>query len=270
MVPERKFVPIPYHEGMGAVWGKGLVRRRTALRAGAAAAVLLLALPLGGEEPTREMRRHWVFTGRSDQKLYTLTQIIRFDEARNVVRVVVEETGGASLLLTETRSLRDQTLEREIRDVKRKAFVRARTQLPFPAAAPGRADDYASYRGASEASSFTLETDGATASGTAAEWKDPDRGRDLRSELRRSLDPLFLEELERMRGGLIARDELAPFCHELLAFVLHGEACGRVSGKLSPAPADCAFDRSFGYPCSDAQKEKIERAAAEHRTLESY
>lgn len=88
-------------------------------------------------------------------------------------------------------------------------------------------------------------------------------------DARRNLESRFLRLLEEMIGG--KRDPLRfLFCRNF-AMVDSELQCDDGSFLTTrPAPPDCAFDESFGFPCGDDRKRTIEDAARKGKILEIY
>lgn len=98
----------------------------------------------------------------------------------------------------------------------------------------------------------------------AAEWF---------STLRETLDPHFLESIERLRFGFFGNVESggAMFYNGAGQWLLHG-ICDEQPQTLARVgvPPDCAFDKSFGHPCSDEQLATVEQAATDGVPLDHY
>jgi hypothetical protein len=148
--------------------------------------------------------------------------------------------------------------------------------VQFPFAAHTRDETITEARGKpggrSIALKLTIETPGIVLSMTEDEWKDHGKAREWRTQIRESLDPVFLESLERLRAVFRADPRLQAFHDVLLEYVFHGGHCDDGAARIvvEPAPPDCEFDAAAGFPCREKQKERVAKAAKESRLIEVY
>lgn len=224
-------------------------------------------------ERSKEFRRHFVAVTKKGTSLYQLTVIteLRKDEARHFV--LIEDAQGNDYLLSHVWDYSRQESQYELRDLRRKVFVRATHSYPYKSRT--REETIAEAKAHPELAkdlSLTIETPGTIRTAKESEWRDPEAAREWRSEIRESLDPAFLEALERMRGGLFHGEPIMDtFCSIVIQFVLHGANCESTELlELRPATPDCLFDASFGYACSDRQKERVADGEAQKKLLDVY
>ena len=178
------------------------MRPRLAL---AAIVVWLMAIAAQTQEnpgSVSEVRRHFVAKTVNGSVLYTATDITRMtpDHDLNVVALLTDRK--TSLILTRDRDYREQDVIYEIRDPNRKAFVKVSFSFPFSART--REETIAESRSGKTRvgeQKLTMETPGLVISMGEGDWRNPDKAREWRSEIRESLDPVFLESLERLRGA---------------------------------------------------------------------
>jgi hypothetical protein len=117
----------------------------------------------------------------------------------------------------------------------------------------------------------TLDTNGGKWEAVETEWQTTDRLHQLRTEVRRSMNPTLLEGIERMRSMALGTDEIEPLAKMVTTYIVHG-AEGEINVSLvdTTAAPDCEFDKSFGYACSDRSLERIKKAAEQHRPIQEY
>ena len=113
-----------------------------------------------------------------------------------------------------------------------------------------------------------------TAERTAKEtpWRSDPAAVDWKAGLREGLPSGTLDLLERMSAdGLFDHDALEMFWHFGAGKVLYAPRCKpETSAVIRPAFPDCAFDRAFGYACTEAQKTRIEASRKKKSKLTLY
>jgi hypothetical protein len=234
--------------------------------------LVLLARPAFAQHI--EIRRHYEVTEQLVPRnvRYVVTEIVTSaGEAETRSVYLVEESNGDRFVLMDRIDFLTQESVKEITDLATKEYARATAYMPYKAST--RTETIAEMKRLKGASadadwSTVLDVNGVTAEGVDGGCASP-AWRDQRSALRRAATPQFLERLERMRPLLSRAATLTMFCYGLLRFVLYEEACdSRVrTAELQP---DCTYDASFGFPCTEKQKQKIAQAAAQNKVLTRY
>jgi hypothetical protein len=225
-----------------------------------------------GDDKVTEVRQHFVAKTVNGQSLYVATDITQLtkDHDLNIIALLTDR--DTVLIFTRDRNYSGQDVTYEIRDSKRKAFVKL--TFAFPYAARTRDETIAEAKTVKTTGSkkFTIETSGIVISMDETDWRDPDKAREWRSEIRESLDPIFLESLERLRGAFNVDPRLRLFHDLVLGYVFHGRECDEESdGTLVlPVTADCDFDRRAGFRCSEKQIERVKKALADKEQLLAY
>jgi hypothetical protein len=224
-----------------------------------------------GVQPAREVRRHFVATTQKGATLYEVTVITRTkpDEDQHVV--LIEDAEGNDYQLTHIRSYLKQETEYELRDVRRKTWVKTIYAYPFKSRT--RDETIAEAKASPRLDiPLTVETPAAARTAKESEWKEVDNARQWTGEIRESLDPVFVEAIERMRGGLFVGEAIMEnFCHIVVRYVLHANDCSNAGNMdLRPAQPDCLFDASMGFACSEKQKQRVSDAVDSGKELTHY
>lgn len=96
--------------------------------------------------------------------------------------------------------------------------------------------------------------------------------RELRYSIRQTVPPFLLEGIERMRGTVFAMDTADIFYEAVGRYVVYESEADAMPPELQEVtlPPSCAYDKSFGYPCSAEQEKKIEAAAEAGESLSTY
>jgi hypothetical protein len=236
-------------------------------------AFLAVQDPGSPSEVGKEFRRHFAAVTKKGAELYKLTVITELRKAEARHFVLIRDSNGHDYLLSHVWDYSRQESLYELRDPGRKIFVR--TTYAYPYKSRTREETLAEGKAHPELAkdlSLTIETPGTIRTAKESEWRDQEVAREWRSQIRESLDPDFLEALERMRGGLFhGEPTMDMFCSIVMQFVLHGADCENTDFlELHTAPPDCLFDASFGYACSDRQKERVANGESEKKLLDTY
>lgn len=206
---------------------------------------------------------------------YVLSEVHNVADAGDTqLLLVLDRSTGQRFIMTRRYDIENHRSVMQIGDVAGKKYVRLWYALP--SAAKNRSELVAELR--ANPSLFdvadpvvTLETPGFSFTANASDFKKTGpHGRWL-SDLRESLDPAFLEGLERMRAALFASEPGSTFYLTLGKYLFHGD-CEPSGGNATIAfeSPDCDFDKSFGSPCSDRQLELIAKAKDGSRVLTKY
>ena len=224
-----------------------------------------------GVPPAREFRRHFEATTRKGTFLYEVTVITRTKPDEDQHIVLIEDSEGNDYRLTHTRSYFKQETEYEFRDVKRKTWVRTIYAYPFKSRTRDETVAEATKSPKLDIP-LTVETPSAARTAKESEWNEAENARQWTGEIRESLDPVFVEAIERMRGGLfVGHPIMENFCRIVVRYVLHANDCSSTSHmELKPAQPDCLFDASIGFACSEKQKQRVSDAAAAGTELLLY
>jgi hypothetical protein len=222
-----------------------------------------------------EWRSHVTVNDARGDVLYVLTDMHRVEDAGGSSEVLVlDKVTGQRFLMTRKFDVENHRSLMQISDVAGKKYFRLWYLLP--SAMKTRGD----FTVVLELSPrlldlvdpiLTLETPGASHTVRESELSSAVTNGRWVSDLRESLDPAFLEGLERMRSSLFGIAIGEPFYSTLAQYLFHGGCSPASTGAnvIEEFP-DCAFDKSFGFPCSDRQMERIAKAREEKRTLDRY
>jgi hypothetical protein len=210
-----------------------------------------------------ETRHHYHFSDEPSGLRYRMTRIFRMPnntETRSIC--LLEEGSGARMTLSDTSDYLAQTNVLEITDLETKDVARVTVRFPYKSAT--MKETIAEARAHPDLESIdlptTIEVNGVSAHAKESEWLSERHARAARSSLRRAGSAAFLERLERLRP-IAADRELMLFCIHLLRHVLYDAPCEEEL-QAQEAFGDCSFDASFGHPCSERQKQRIEKAVA--------
>lgn len=237
----------------------------------------MLALPAQAV-PLRlppEMRRHYRIHAKDGTLLYTVTTINRFSEQQAESIALVRDEALMDVAFRSVLSFEKQFFLHRISDLKDEAYVQQTFAMPLGVKTWSEMrelmSEHQSIRQAEVI--LKLETNGGRWEYAERERKEPVRMRELRHNIRSSMSPLLLEAIERMRGTLfgteIGRDLYTSFETELL-YDAADEPAASTEITLDDSAPDCAFDASFGYPCTKSQLARIDAAAKEGKQLRGY
>lgn len=227
------------------------------------------------KSPIIEYRRHFRIADRS-VVLYEVTAIVRMSEEKDENYVLIRDQGHGDFVMSKVWTFENQRSVSRLNDIKNRSFIQASYVLPL--VSETRSATMAEARADASLlevrSVFTLETNGGRWEGLEKDWDDPGRLRQLRHQLRQTLDFSLLEAMERMRGTLFLTDSGDYFYSMVCKFAVYdttGEDTQQKAGDPSNDVApDCDFDKHFGFPCSEKQLERLKKAAAEQKTLDRY
>jgi len=240
-------------------------------------ALLLPAFAGRAEDASRqpvEWRSHVTVSDARGNVLYVLTDMHRVDDAGGSTEVLVlDKVTDQRFLMTRKYDIENHRSLMQISDVAGKKYFRFWYLLPT--AAKTR-DEFAAELEANPRvfdvadPMMTLETPGSSHTVRESELSSAVTEGRWVSDLRESLDPAFLEGLERMRGSVFGIEIGQLFYSTLAKFLFHGGCPPSSDAKVVEEFPDCAFDKSFGFPCSDRQIERIKKAGEEKQTLVRY
>ena len=226
------------------------------------------------DENVTEVRRHFAAKTINGAPLYAATDITRMTKDHDVNVIALLTDRDTFLIFTRDRDYREQDVVYEVSDPKRKAFVKL--SFSFPYAARTREETIAESKKGNALGGgqrkLTLETPGLVISMDEGDWRNPDKAREWRSQIRESIDSVFLESLERLRGAFFVDPRLRLFYDTVLTRMFHGQECDEEGDGtiVTPAQADCDFDSRMGFRCSEKQLERVKKGLEEKRTLETY
>jgi len=237
-----------------------------ALLVGAAAAQ---PAALTKQEPAKEARTHFELRSEDGLANFVVTTIHGLSDTLITSKVLLQDEHGTRFLLSWDRDYVHQTSIREIRQVGGTEYLRYTLFLPFSART--RSATQAEAREHPELSNdknakFELGTAGnSSISGTVDFWKDAPTAREWRSRARMMLSPSFLDSLEYLETlGVFRRADFPDLDAILIPLILYRTDCDAKTELVQVAlPPDCAFDKKFGFDCSDQQKERAEKYAAQ-------
>lgn len=222
---------------------------------------------------TSEFRRHFELVDKQGAQYYVATSINERSPELARARVLLRDVNYGDLVLSWIRSYKEQTTVLSITDREGKAYVRFRFKWPYTSKTQEETIREAHRHPELQAAPVIgiVETNGGKWEGVETDWKGVQRERELRTEVRRSMDFSLLEGIERMRSMALDIPDIKSIANMITTYIVHG-AEGEISISLvdSTLAPDCDFDKSFGLPCTDRQLERIKKAQAEHRQLEEY
>lgn len=221
-------------------------------------------------------REHSSITARDGGAvLYRMTRISRGSELQESEMFLIEDVESEEqLVLTADVSYHHSESLWRIVDPESGQELTLRSELPLQsrtrteALAEFRAMSADDLRSRPPGWSF-LEVAGSRYPIDADEWRDPLAARKWRSEIRALINPGLLASLERLRIIATRETRLNPFC-DLLSRVLYHVKCDEGLVVNTIAPPDCSYDAAFGYPCSRAQRKRVEQAEADGVQLHRY
>jgi hypothetical protein len=221
------------------------------------------------------LRAHWSVRDGGDSPTYVVTKIMRSDLKSNTSIVLIEDQQTHERFVY--RSTFDpRAATSEISDVSGKRYIRRTLEMNLPTTAttvPGIIREAGENPGVFaltdpllrfETASFSYELRG-------SEFQHQKRGAVWVSQLRETLDPHFLESLERMRDGGFLSSRAGNLIYlDFGPMLFHGECTLAETARDVEEQPDCAFDKRFGFACDDAQLAKIEAARKDGRRLIAY
>lgn len=213
-----------------------------------------------------EVRRHFKVLSPGQVDDYVATEIRSLSEKSDKIRMIVESAQGQKFLLTFERDYVKQTTSHEIREVGGQEFLRLRFQSPWTATTrTGTLEEGAKHPELIEKTDFSFEFatagNGILAGGDFGLWNDMQNQREWRTRLRSMLAPQFLEALEIMWSNGFFASSVGNTFAEPVRYVVYRPDCGAPDDlRVEPALPDCDFDKKFGFPCSDRQKARADRA----------
>ena len=239
--------------------------------------ILLLAFSLpaaaGADENIQEIRRHFTLDGPDKAVLYEVTEIIRLSDTFDENTLLVHDRDHGQFLMEARTQYSDQIVTYAITDVKRKAFVRSSFRTPFTSRT--RVETLQEARRSPQVMSapaiVTVTTNGGDWASIGTDLNEWSTLRRLRHQIRPTTDPFILEALERMRGSVLALPFGSTFYTMVAIYVLYdAKDPVTVSVRQHDQPPACDFDKSFGYPCSEAQLAMIKKLAEEGSSRTRY
>jgi hypothetical protein len=222
-------------------------------------------------------RNHYSVRDGRGMALYFVSQVRRVSDQGSESAVLIEDQALHERFIFRFRfDVPKQASFAEIADVSGKKFIRRSMEA---GGIPSSAKTIDGLMRDVDATPNLLEvTDPGITYETAAfshKAKDSDNRqletrREWISQLRESLDPHFLESLERMRDdGIYGAEGVSDF-YDRFGQIFHGQCPTPETAKVVAEAPDCAFDKAFGFPCTDAQLSKVAAARTEGRLLETY
>ncbi len=222
-----------------------------------------------------EIRHHYRLTGESGSVLYDITEVTRMGDDFDENHFLVHDEGHGDVLLHRTWLFRDQIVTHRMNDLKNRAFIQLSYKPPFNSKTRLETLTEAKRNPVlvETPGVVKFETNGGQWEGIHTDWDEYGQLRQFRHALRQTLDPFLLEAIERMRGIVFTLPGAANVFYERVArFVVYDQRADDtlVSFKQVALQPDCDFDKSFGFPCSDKQLERVTRAAKDRLLLSTY
>jgi hypothetical protein len=215
-----------------------------------------------------EIRRHWQVASRGTV-LYRFTTILKMTETKHETIVLVRDEGHGDFVIRDRWSFEDQTVVYRISTLDDRAFLQQSYKMPLSAKGRKRTmDEVRATTILTEGETtaiIRIETNGGQWERSEDELKDDVALRRLRHDLRSTMNFPLLEMLERMRGTFFATEDGQQLYGTVARLVLYdaGSATTAADVQISEAQPTCDFDESFGFPCSETQLSKIEKATKE-------
>lgn len=238
-----------------------------------ALAVVIVLLAFGtaaeSQQPqnaVREIRRHFGLITTHNSR-FTATTIDRNSEDATSTKVLLQDPEGNQFLFSWEWDYQHQVTFREIREVGATEFVRYSLFLPLTergkTATLKQAHAHPELMTDKNARFEFSAPGNSSITGTEDFWNDPETAQRWRSRGRQMLSPSFLESLEILQtAGLFNDAELVDFETVIVSKILYRTECSANAAVRNEALlADCAFDKRFGFECSEKQKERAEKYA---------
>jgi hypothetical protein len=226
--------------------------------------------------PVTEFRRHFQYFDREKVPHYEATVVVRMSEEQDERFVLIHDEGNGDFILSKVWTFGDQRSTSRLSDIKGRTYIQVSYKLPLTGTT--RTETMAEARKNPDLtkvpSVVTLETNGGRWEGLETDWDSAARLRDFRRQVRQTIDFSLIETMERMRGTFFATDEGSYFYTAVCRFALYdidlGDAEPPATVEGTAAAPKCSFDQRFGFPCSEKQRTRVEKADAEKRLLEHY
>ncbi|MBV9495334.1 MAG: hypothetical protein JOZ54_13890 [Acidobacteria bacterium] len=216
------------------------------------------------------LRQHFVLEAPAPATRFALTALsTRTEHALATTLLVYDAVRGDRLVMTSHFDPTSRAFVTEIADVKGRTFLRGSYTIPEGARSQAEtAADLEQHPELFDAVDpiVTIETASFTHSDRYSTLRTEKDTAEWCSTLRETVAPHFLEAIERLRFGFFGNVESggAMFYNGAGQWLLHG-SCDEQPQTLVrvAAPPDCAFDKSFGRPCTDAQLAIVAQAATD-------
>jgi hypothetical protein len=228
--------------------------------------LLVPSLLLGDENRQSDFRRHFEVIGPAGDVLYEVTEIIRLADDTHSSFMLVRDTGHGDFVMRNVWTFENQVAITRISDLKDRAFVQMAATMPFQSKT--RLETMAEAKGnpwyAEVPLVVKMETNGGRWDSLETDIKESQMLRRIRHDLRRTVDFFLPEAIERMRDSLFGIAEGEPYLAMLARYVIYdvgSEDASQVGIKTGDAIPNCGFDQSFGFPCTEKQKERVAKAA---------
>jgi hypothetical protein len=237
--------------------------------------VSLPAMAADDKAPITETRRHFRVAAESGAVLYEGTEVTRASEDISETHLLVSDSGDANVILRRLWAFKSQAVTYRISDVKDRTFIQVSYKLPFVAKTRRETLDEArgNTRLMDVPSIVRVETNGGRWDGFDTEWDEYTRLRQVRHDLRQTIDFWLLEAIERMRGTLFVTefaDTFLTLIGRIVIYDYHADTSSTSDVHATEVFPDCAFDAGFGYPCSEKQLARIKAAAKQSEPLTIY
>jgi len=219
-----------------------------------------------------QIRHRYVGTSTSGKVTFEVTEVEVSADNADETYVLIRDTELNDEWILKSQMDYDQHESRyEMSDVRGEVYVRQTATIEFDGHT--RAEFLAALQSNSVLRQTinpltTVRAGGATRTALEAEWQNRENLRLWRSEIRRAMNPGLLEAMERLRPLL--SDKPFETFQPLFEVVLYSSRTSDMAVKIRAAAPDCAFDDSFGFPCTDHQKKRIADAVKAGATLTKY
>jgi hypothetical protein len=218
---------------------------------------------------TSELRRHYHVVSPGGQPLGRLTHVQQLiaDTADRDLYLYVSD-GDDSLVVEQVSSYEKQRVETTIRTIKGDAWLKASWIQPLAGTTRSEVLEQGRHYFSSQLWDLVRVEVEITTNGGSWTLDEKVRGFELAARLRPAIRFDLLEMIERAADSLFAT-ELTPIARAALVNrVIYRPPCEGYEAAARHALPDCAFDKRFGFPCSDEQLKRAARAlAAEQPSL---
>lgn len=227
-----------------------------------------------GETGTPDRRHHYTLRDDDGVIQFELTTISRSSEQATHEVVLVRDPAHGDAILEHIATFSDMEVTLSISDVRRRDSIRTSFKLPFNAKTfSGMLEESARQPQLKRTPALlTITTSGGEWRGVDSEWGEWQKLRTLRHSIRPTVSFDLLEMVERMRGAVFAVPATDTFYEFVGRYVVYdvGDEHQLSGLRETVERPDCSFDKTFGYPCTDEQAQKIRAAEAAGRVLASY
>jgi hypothetical protein len=230
---------------------------------------------MADEKRPADVRRHFQVIGPSDDILYEATEIVRLSDDTDAMFMLIRDTGHGDFVMRRIWTFENQAVVTRISDLKDRTFVQTTATMPFQSKT--RLETLAEARRNPRHTDvpvvFKMETNGGRWDAVETDLQETTVLRRIRHDLRQTIDFFLLEAIERMRGSFLGVAEGEVYFPMLARYAIYdvdSEDTEKAGIKTRDAMPNCSFDQSFGFPCSEKQKERADKAIKSGKPVPRY